>query len=39
MITRDITYIDCDLHNNPLRIQFANGNVTQLRLFEFIDLE
>ena len=27
--TRDITHIDYDLHNNPLRIQFANGNVTK----------
>ena len=27
--TRDITPIDYDLHNNPLRIQFANGNVTK----------
>ena len=27
--TRDITHIDYDLHNNPQRIQFANGNVTQ----------
>ena len=29
MITRNITYIGCDLHNNPQRIQLANGNVTQ----------
>ena len=27
--TRDITHIDYDLHNNLLRIQFANGNVTK----------
>ena len=27
--TRDITPIDYDLHNDPLRIQFANGNVTK----------
>ena len=27
--TRDITHIDYDLHNNPLRIQFVNGNVTK----------
>ena len=27
--TRDITHIDYDLHNNPQRIQFANGNVTK----------
>jgi len=29
MITRNITYIGCDLHNNSQRIQLANGNVTQ----------
>lgn len=29
MITHHIPHIDCNLHNNPLRIQFANGNVTQ----------
>ena len=29
MITRHITHNGCDLHNNPQRIQFANGNVTK----------